>query len=136
MSKDYKQLFSHVETLEPPQALLGHILLRLENEKKLVVLKRRVAFFSVGLIFSVLALIPAFQLVWNGISSSGFVQFLSLLFTDSEIVMAYWQSFALTLLESLPALSIIIFLTIIFTLLGSARLLSKNIKIIHNLKLT
>ena len=135
MVKDYEQLFNQIEALEPPQALLGKIMLRLEQEKKLVIIKRRVAFFSAGLIFSVLALIPAFKMVWDGVASSGFTQFLSLLFTDSGVVMAYWQSFGLTLLESLPVFSIIIFLVIIFTLLDSVIFLSKNIKIIHNLKL-
>jgi len=135
MAKDYEQLFSQIEALEPPPALLGKVMLHLEREKKLVIIKRKVALFSAGLIFSVLALIPAFKMVWDGVASSGFTQFLSLLFTDSGVVMAYWQSFGLTLLESLPVLSIIIFLAIIFILLESVRFLSKNIRIIHNLKL-
>lgn len=136
MSKDYKQLFNQIDAIEPPQALLGDIFLRIEKEKKLVIIKRRVSFFAVGLALSIVALVPAFKMVWDGISSSGFAQFLSLMFTDSALVMAYWQSFTFTLLESLPIFSIVIFLAITFTLLESARLLSRNIKIIHNLKLT
>jgi hypothetical protein len=136
MPQDYQKLFSYISTQEPSQELLGKIMSRIEGERKMVAIKRKIIVFSVGLAGSILALVPAFKMVWDGISSSGFAQFLSLLFTDSEVVMAYWQSFAMTLLESLPMFSIILFLVIVFTLLGSARFLSKNIKIIHNLRLT
>lgn len=136
MTQDYQKLFSYVDTQEPSQELLGKIMSRIEGERKMATIKRKIIAFSVALAGSILALAPAFKMVWDGISSSGFVQFLSLLFTDSEIVLAYWQSFVMTLLESLPMFSIILFLVIVFTLLGSARFLSKNIKIIHNLRLT
>ena len=134
MSKNYTQLFSHLEALEPTDDLLGKVLSRLDKER-FIVIRRRIALLSGFLVVLVLALVPAFKMVWDGINASGFTQFLSLLFSDSGVVMAYWQSFGLTLLESLPVISIVVFLAIVVSFLGSARLLSKNLKIIHNLKL-
>jgi hypothetical protein len=45
-------------------------------------------------------------------------------------VAVYWQSFIMSLLETLPAMSLAIFLAVIFVFLTSLRFLVRDIKFI------
>ena len=53
---------------------------------------------------------------------SGFAQTFSLIFSDGPTIIAYWQSLALSLLESLPFASLITCLIALFVVVLSARL--------------
>jgi len=135
MRKDYEKLFSHLKSPEPPDGLFEKIMLRLHKERQLLTLKRRLTIFSVGLIGSAVAFIPAFKMVQAGFIESGFMDFFSLLFSDTGIVMAYWQNFALSLLETLPVLSLMALLATVLVFLESLKLLARDIKILlpqHN----
>ncbi|OGZ93266.1 MAG: hypothetical protein A2528_00535 [Candidatus Staskawiczbacteria bacterium RIFOXYD2_FULL_37_9] len=57
---------------------------------------------------------------------SGFINFFSLIFSDFTVVRTYWQSFAMILLETLPALSLVLFLGVLLILLQSIKSLTKN----------
>ncbi len=115
---------------EPPEELFGKIMHRISKEQRLLRAKRRIIIFSIGLFGSLLAFIPTFHMLRTGIIESGFIEFFSLLFSDSWVVMTYWQNFILTLLESIPSLSIAAFLTTVFVFLGSLKYLMRNIKMI------
>jgi hypothetical protein len=54
------------------------------------------------------------------------------MFSDFSSVAAYWQSFAMILLETLPAISLALFLAIILVFLQSIKSLTKDIKIIKS----
>lgn len=113
------------------EELFLRIMNRIHKEQRLLVIKRRIAVFSVILVGCVIALLPAFNMVKIALAESGFMQFLSLLFSDFGVVASYWQSFALTLLESLPILSLTIFLAVILGFLESAKYLTKDIKYVY-----
>jgi len=131
MRKEYEKLFSHFTTIEPSEGLLDKIMERIKREKRLLAVKRRLVLFSLSLIASAVAFTPVFNLVQTDLSESGFLQFLSLAFSDFGIVVTYWQTFIMSLLETIPAISLAIFLGVVLTFLESLKLLARDIKIIY-----
>ena len=117
--------------INPPNGLLEKVLKRVHREQRLLVL-RRITIFSTTLILSLAGLIPSFKILLSDFSQSGFISFSSLMFSDFSAIMAHWQSFSMALLETLPAVSLALFLAVILVLLHSAKSLTKNIKIIVN----
>ncbi len=134
MRKEYEKLFSRFTTIEPPEGLLDKIMERIRREKHVLVVRRRLVVIFLGFVASAAALVPVFNLARADLRQSGFLQFLSLAFSDFGIIIAYWQSFAMSLLETIPAISLAIFFTVIFMFLGSLKLLAKDIKIVYGLQ--
>jgi hypothetical protein len=115
--------------IDLPEGILNRIMARFKAEQRLLTVKRRLVIFSIGFIGSAVAFVPVFKMVQLEISSSGFLQFFSLLFSDFGTVASYWQNFAMSLLETLPAFSLAVFLTVIFVLLESSKFLARDIKL-------
>jgi len=139
MTQDWNKLFSYYQAPNPPDDLLGKIMQRIDQEKRLLTLKRRLFLFSAGLIGAIILFIPALKGVISGLTQSGFIQYFSLLFSDAEIVLAYWQNYALSLLETLPVMSLILLLATVFAILELLKLLANDLKnifiskqLIHN----
>ena len=118
--------------INPPIGLLEKILKRIHKEERLLVL-RRIIIFSITLIGSLLGIVLAFKTLLSDFSQSGFMSFFSLMFSDFSTVMAHWQSFSLILLESLPAISLALFLSVVLICLQSIKVLTKNIKMISGI---
>jgi len=114
--------------INPPQGLLEKVLKRIRKEERVLVLRRTVI-FSLTLLASLIGFIPSLNILLSNFNNSGFTSFFSLIFSDFSSVATYWQSFALILLESLPAVSLAIFLAVVLTLLQSIKSLTENIKI-------
>lgn len=117
--------------IEPPNGLLEKILKRIQREQRILVIKRSFV-FSVFLIASTVSFWPISNMLLSDFLKSGFFYFFSLLFSDFSIVMVHWQSFAMMLLETLPAVSLALFLAVLLIFLQSAKSLAKNINIISN----
>ena len=115
--------------IEPPAGLLEKIIKRIHKEERLLVF-RKIALFSTTLIGSIIAFFPTFKMLMFDFNQSGFLNFFSLMFSDFSTVSTYWQSFVMILLESLPAVSLALFLAILLVFLQSVRSLTKNVKII------
>ena len=113
--------------IEPPTGLFEKIIKRIHKEERILIL-RRVIIFSTTLIISLIGLFPSFNLLLSDFNNSGFLKFLSLLFSDFSVVATYWQSFTMILLETLPAVSLALFLTVILTLLQSVKSLTRDVK--------
>lgn len=60
--------------------------------------------------------------------NSSFYTYLSLLFSDTDIVLAYWQQFALSLAESIPLIGVTISLGALAVLLISIRVFAQNMR--------
>ncbi len=114
-------------SIELPEGLFDRIICRIREERRLLVFKRRLAFYSVGAIGSLIAFIPAFGAMWTELAQSGLAQFISLIFSDTGAVFAFWDVFVLSILESLPALSIAVVFATLFIFLGSLKLLARDI---------
>ena len=128
MRKDYEKLFSNIYPPNPPIELFDKIMGRINAERRLRTLRRRVLLFSIGLTLSMLALIPSVKLVYSNSIQSGFIQLSSLLFSDSSVVAFYWSNFLMSLLETLPAASLAMVLAAMFVFFGSLKFLLKDIK--------
>jgi ABC-type spermidine/putrescine transport system permease subunit I len=115
--------------IEPPAGLFGKIMNRIHKEERILVL-RRVIIFSTTLVLSLAGFFPAFNLLLSDFNQSGFLRFFSLMFSDSSTVMIYWQSFAMILLETLPAVSLAVFLAVLLTFLQSVKFLTKDVRTI------
>src|ERR1035437_1795327 len=113
---------------QPSSKLLERVLNRIHKEERILVL-RRIIIFSFTLLASLIGAIPALQMLSNDSNKSGFVSFFSLMFSDFSSLVYHWQSFTMVLLESLPAISLALFLAVLLTFLQSIKSLTKNIKI-------
>jgi hypothetical protein len=133
MNKKLDKLFSNLEVFEPEANLYNKILLNI-NRKQRAFVRRRFFVFLFLFLGSMIALVPTIKLLYTDFLQSGFIQFFSLIFSDSQAISIYWKNFVLVLLESLPIISTIMFFGIIFVLLESLRFLSHDIKFIflHN----
>jgi len=118
--------------IEPPQELLEKILKRVHKEERILVL-RNITIFSITLVGSLIGLIPSLKILLSDFGQSGFINFFSLMFSDFSTVTAYWQSFTMILLETLPVVSLALFLVVLLICLQSIKSLTKNIKIISGI---
>ena len=131
MPDNLQTLLNHYNPPEAPDNLFNKIITRINRRQRMLAISR-VIVFSFSLLGSLVAAWPIFSAVKIEFVNSGFLQFLSLVFSDFEVIITYWQSFALTLLESLPAISIALSLLILFIFMGSLKFLTKDIKILIN----
>ena len=115
---------------EPSEELFGKIMQRIREEQHRLILKRRIAIFSIGLVGSAMAFIPTLRMVATGLVESGFSEFVSLLFSDLGTVLSNWQNFLFALMESFPVISIAAFLTTIFVFLQSLKFLARDTKFV------
>ncbi|MFA5368981.1 MAG: hypothetical protein WC303_03240 [Candidatus Paceibacterota bacterium] len=129
MEKDWQKL-----DIEPPAGLFIKVLNRIEAEERIMLLKRRIFIFSCAGFGSLIGLIFSFNFVRKAMVNSGFGDFFSLIFSDSMIVLNYWQNFFLTLLESFPIIEAIFFLGIVLLLLQLTKLISRDVKVINIIK--
>jgi len=120
--------------IQPPKGLFEKILKRIHKEERLLVL-RKVIIFSFILLGSLAGFAPSLKMLISDLDNSRFINFFSLIFSDFSTVATYWQNFAMILLETLPVLSLALFLSILLIFLQSTKSLLKNFKIIkgHNL---
>jgi len=130
MRKYCEKLFTHLETPEPPAGLFAKIMARIYEEERLLFIKRRLFLSSTTFLISAGALITVVNTFQNEFAQSGLFQFLSLLFSDLELVAANWQDFGLAILESLPVMSMMAFLITIFVLLWSLKHFAQAIKVL------
>jgi 3'-phosphoadenosine 5'-phosphosulfate sulfotransferase (PAPS reductase)/FAD synthetase len=119
---------------ELPAGLFHKIIARIKEEHRLMSIRRRIFVFSSLSIISIVTLIPIFNWTHQSFSETGFFQFLSLIFTDTSVVLAYWKSFVMTLTESFPIISATVFLAAFAILLTFLKSLAKNIKVVFSYK--
>jgi hypothetical protein len=135
MTANIQKLFNRLAILEPPENLFNKIITQIELEKNLAKIKKQLAIFSLISSLSLAGVILMFSLTQKGFVDSGFTQFLSLLFTDFEIVSAYWQNFAISLIDTLPIMRIILFAASLLVFVYSLKIISKDISFIKTKKL-
>jgi ABC-type phosphate/phosphonate transport system permease subunit len=113
---------------EPSPELFARIISKISQERKNYNL-RRLVFYSVIFVASVISLVPAIGVLVNSATETGFSDFIYLLFTDYSVILVYWQSFSLALLETLPVASTIICLTLVLIILESLKIIIRDAKV-------
>ena len=90
---------------------------------------RALVFCSVFLtVVSLVGVWGSISYLFSSLYESSFVNYLSLLFSDPDVVLMYWQQFVLSLLESLPVVGMVLSLVALASLLVSFRVLVVNMK--------
>jgi len=118
---DYQQ-----NLIEPPSGLLQKIMARIQAERRLMSLKKRIIIFSLILIISLVGVIFISKITVSAAHASGFVSFLSLIFSDLHIVLVNWQTYSLTLLESFPVFGVMGILAAVLILMESLKYLVED----------
>lgn len=98
----------------------------------ILVRDRRIAYlklasFSFVGIASLVGLVPMFKILANDFTQSGFYEYLSLAFSKGGLFSSFWKEFIFTLAESLPTMSIIFSLTLLFIFFLSLYFIIKQI---------
>jgi len=83
--------------------------------------------FTLAGIASLAGLVPAFKILSGDLVQSGFYEYFSLIFSDSGSVLSAWREFMFSLIESLPILSVIFTLSLVFVFFLSLRYMMKQI---------
>lgn len=131
MNQNYEKLFQYCSTPSAPEGLLDKIMDGISRQQRSFISKLKLAIFSLGLVGSLTALFPVFKMVQSSMAETGFFQFVSLMFTDSQYVVSYWQNFTMSLLQSLPVINLAIFLAVIFIFLESLKFFVRNLRNFH-----
>ncbi|HTL39490.1 MAG TPA: hypothetical protein VL306_01635 [Methylomirabilota bacterium] len=117
--------------LNPPEVPLGlfeKVISRIKAERIVRAMRRRFVYALGFFILTLGVMVSLWQRLWLDLSQSGIPQYLSLVIYDSKAVLANWQDFGLSLLESLPITSVIVFFTVVFCLLLSLSMSFKYAK--------
>ncbi len=113
-------LETYLQVNEAPSGLYAAILLRIKAAQ-LRAARVRTGLFGALALLSLVALVPALQYTAEQFYASGFYDYLLLIVSDHSLVLTYWQQFALTLIESLPSLALLLLVPVVVVLLYSLR---------------
>ncbi len=88
--------------------------------------------YSVTGIFSLLGFFVLIRQLVSDFYSSGFYDYLSLMFSNSKAVY-FWKEIILSMIESLPMTNLILSLSLVFLFVLSLRYMARNIRTRHKL---
>lgn len=114
--------------INPPPYLLGRIMNAIADERLRLKAIRRFAVASVFLATTLAASYFAWTHFAAAFVASGFGQYLAIAFVDLRSVLANWHDFAMSLLESFPALHASGLLAAFAAILLSSRFVFANAK--------
>ena len=100
--------------------------------QNITIRQKRIAYFRIISLSSIsmaslIGFIPMFKILANDFTQSGFYEYLSLTFSNGGVFSKYSQDFFYSLAESLPTMSIIFSLTLVFIFFLSLRYAMKQI---------
>ncbi|MFA5751155.1 MAG: hypothetical protein WCX79_04005 [Candidatus Paceibacterota bacterium] len=127
MKEKLKNLLLETQ-IKPESYLVNQILERIELRGKRIARIKLGALSTLG-ISSLVIFIPVIQNLSASLSYSGFYEYISIAFSNLEILSTYWQEIGLSLLESLPIYGTVISLGLIFVFFLSFKEASKQIQI-------
>jgi len=107
MAKSVYDLFAILAPVSLPQGLSQMVLARIEKEQ---IRRVKISLFVFGLIgiLSLVSLVAISIYFVQTLVQSGFSDYLSLIISDSQLMLGLWQIMALSLTESLPIISLIL----------------------------
>jgi len=83
--------------------------------------------FSVASFVSLAGLVPAINILLRDLTKSGLYEYLSLIFENGNSIASYWKELAFSLAQSLPTMSIIFTLSLVFVFFLSLRYVMKQV---------
>ncbi len=109
MAKNYHHLFNFWRQVEPPPELLPRLIacLRLAERQRA---RHRAWIFGFSTALSLVATAGLGINLAKGFAQTGFSSYLSLLLSGDAAILSYWRELGLALIDSLPAMGLLIFL--------------------------
>ena len=104
--------------LKPTKELRHNILLGIKQEEHSRIKAHLFVYVSI-IPFSVLGIVLSARYMLEGFYQSGFYDYLSLLFLGDSAVYTYWKELSFSLIDSMPIIGIIAFLTVMGVLIWS-----------------
>lgn len=112
---------------EPEEDLSGGIWLAIKVREKRTARRKLWLLSGLGLA-SFVAAVPAIGATLKTMSGSGFYEYLSLAFSNGQTVLSHFNEFSMSLLESMPVVSMAFSLSLLFIFFLSARQAGKHIE--------
>lgn len=113
--------------IDPPVNLKKAVFARIAKERQKQIFRKKVLYFS-GFAVSMIGLFASIGFFGRNIIASDFWSIGSLVFTDMKVVAAYWQEYALSLLETFPVEALVFVLMPMFILLVLAKQYSEFLR--------
>jgi hypothetical protein len=118
MPPERENLLKNLPDLDVPATLMPRVLARIDADVRH---RARVRFWcaSGAALTSVAVFVPALRFALGELAASGFVQYVSLAFSDSGTVLSSLGSFVLALASALPVIGLVLVLSSLFALFSS-----------------
>lgn len=116
MNAKFGQIYKETETFEPSPKLERLILKRIDRERSKQRREKMLLSWA-GLTVSGAGIIYALAAFGQAILNSEFWSMITLAYSDIGIVAGHWQDFAYSLLETFPAVNLILIIAPVFSLL-------------------
>ena len=120
----------HLEYVSLPLDLERGVWVRLSEAQKRQAKIHLVAFATLD-VFALIGIVTSVIYLSNVFSQSGFGQYLSLIISDSNLLVSYWQEITLSLAESLPVLGLVAFLSVSAVLIWSFMKTIINVRLLN-----
>jgi len=113
MQDEYGKLFSSIREVKVPTYLEGVVLARIRQVERTAI-KVQIFVFGVASLGILSLAVPVLRYVASGFSQSGFYQYFSLLFSDSDAILSHFADFLILLGESVPLFSLVVLFSFAF----------------------
>lgn len=130
MRTDYQKLFQNLDTPTPPPYLLGKIMQGISAKQKANT-RRHFYIAAALMLVSLVAFIPVIQTLVTDLTQSGFLYFTSLLFSDFSAISGIWQTYAFSLLETLPVTGMILCMGVLYIFLQSLQSFTRDLQVLY-----
>ncbi len=124
MDRNLNEIMNKLSEIEPPKCFKEAVFQRIEREQIKVVLRKK-RFFQIGFALCGISSLATAAIFGREILSSEFISLAMLTFSDLKTVIAMWQDYSLSLLETLPTFSVTATLLPIFAFLMLLRQYAK-----------
>jgi ABC-type phosphate/phosphonate transport system permease subunit len=114
-----------------PSSLLANVIARISEEKAARPARLKFFVYTALSFLSGAAFVLALVVAKGEFAKSDFPAFLTLLWTDSSVIFAFWKSYLSSLAQTLPTTSVIFVFATIFALINFIRMAAKNISPAH-----
>ncbi|MFA6227422.1 MAG: hypothetical protein WC631_03025 [Candidatus Paceibacterota bacterium] len=115
------------EIMEPSENLRSSIINRIEMEEKRDVVYRIVLGGTISLASMSMMIVYVLNIIKDAYQS-GLSEYISLLFSDGALLISYWQTYTMSIIESLPVVPITIVVVSILIFVWSINMIITSIK--------
>ena len=126
VEQNLQKLFKNA-TYAPESRLSGDILSIIEHKSAQITKWKTFGYLGMS-ILSLSGSIFSIKILVGQFIKSGFYSYLSLAFSDSGVIATYWKEYTLSLVDSLPVVSLVLSFFLLFILFISIRRFSYQFK--------